>query len=542
MSRTIALLLFICGLSVIARSQNIDSLLRVLDGAVANRDGYRDKKEAALAALKVRLANAPDALGRYALCDSLMSRYLSYNTDSALHYAQQKHALAVTLEQQTLLAETQLNLAHVLSTSGSYKESLDRLASIDAQRLPPPLKKYFYHVNRTVYGAMADYTPVPSDRERYQQLTSLYCDSILLLADPATREYTISKADQLIARAHYPQAVELLQAAYPAVPAHSHDKAIIAYLLYDAHWRNGQTKSAMHYLAQSAIADLQQAVKEYISLWQLAALLFEQGDIDRAYNYLTCSLEDATFSNARLRTLKISQIYPLIDKAYQAKLHEQHRRVRWLLGVSSVLSLLLVVAVVLVSMQIRRLSAARRQLSSANGQLAATNAQLSQTNLMLSEAGMIKETYIGRYMDLCSAYIEKMDDYRRMLNKMALAGKIDDLFQSIKSTQFIDNELREFYANFDDSFLRLFPSFVDDFNALLHANEKVSPKPGERLNTELRIFALIRLGITDSEKIAHFLRYSLTTIYNYRTKVRNKAAGPRSDFEAKVMQIGTPNA
>ena len=157
-------------------------------------------------------------------------------------------------------------------------------------------------------------------------------------------------------------------------------------------------------------------------------------------------------------------------------------------------------------------------------------------NHTLSEANYIKEEYIGRYMDQCSTYLDKMDLYRRSLNKIAAAGRVEELYKAIKSSQFLDEELKEFYANFDMTFLQLFPNFVEEFNALL--TEPMQPKPGELLNTELRIFALIRLGITDSTKIAQFLRYSVTTIYNYRTRVRNKALGERDEFETKVMQIG----
>ena len=158
-------------------------------------------------------------------------------------------------------------------------------------------------------------------------------------------------------------------------------------------------------------------------------------------------------------------------------------------------------------------------------------------NHTLSEANYIKEEYIGRYMDQCSTYLDKMDLYRRSLNKIAAAGRVEELYKAIKSSQFLEEEpLKDFYANFDMTFLQLFPNFVEEFNALLV--EPMQPKQGELLNTELRIFALIRLGITDSTKIAQFLRYSVTTIYNYRTRVRNKALGERDEFEAKVMKIG----
>jgi len=174
-----------------------------------------------------------------------------------------------------------------------------------------------------------------------------------------------------------------------------------------------------------------------------------------------------------------------------------------------------------------------------NSELFTTNGQLKSTNETLVEANLIKEEYIGRYMDQCSVYIDKLDDYRRLLNKTAAAGKMDDLFHAIKSKQFIEDELKEFYTNFDSTFLQLFPTFVEEFTALLVDDEETQLKQGELLNTELRIFALIRLGITDSVKISHFLRYSLSTIYNYRTKLRNKSAGPRDEFETNVMRIGT---
>jgi hypothetical protein len=185
------------------------------------------------------------------------------------------------------------------------------------------------------------------------------------------------------------------------------------------------------------------------------------------------------------------------------------------------------------------LSLANGQLNTLNKELFATNQQLKETNNTLLEANLIKEEYIGRYMDQCSLYIDKLDNYRHLLNRTAAAGKINDLLHAIKSNQFIEDELKEFYANFDSTFLQLFPNFIEAFNSLLVNGEAILPKPGELLNTELRIFALIRLGITDSVKISHFLRYSLSTIYNYRTKTRNKAIGARDDFDAQVMRIGT---
>lgn len=196
--------------------------------------------------------------------------------------------------------------------------------------------------------------------------------------------------------------------------------------------------------------------------------------------------------------------------------------------------------------QMKRLAVARhqvidanRKLQDLNNDLCLSNAKLKELNHALSENTYLKEIYIGRYLDQCSTYIEKLDEYRKSLAKLAAVGKVEELYHQLKSSRLVDKELKDFYASFDDTFLLLFPTFVDDFNKLLIESEKVHLKPNERLNTELRIFALIRLGITDSVKIAQFLRYSVTTIYNYRTKARNKAACNRDKFEKYVMQIGS---
>ena len=278
---------------------------------------------------------------------------------------------------------------------------------------------------------------------------------------------------------------------------------------------------------------------------KLAVLLYQEGDIDRAYSYLKLCMDDAVFCNARLRILEILQIFPLINDTYQQKAEKQQEQMKWALVSISLLSIFLLIAIFYVYKQMKRVAAARHEVIDANKRLKELNEELHRYNLQLKEANHIiaensylKEEYIGRYMDQCSVYLEKMDNYRRSLGKIAATGKVDELYKNIKSSKFIEEELKEFYANFDNTFLQLFPTFVEDFNTLLAEGEQIYPKVNERMSTELRIFALIRLGITDSVKIAQFLRYSVTTIYNYRTKVRNKAAGDRDQLEQEVMKIG----
>jgi cell division protein FtsB len=531
------------GLLYAKDNKSTDALLREIDGIIKNRQTYGAEKEARIADLKKLLAEATSDEQRYGFCGRLFDEYRAYNLDSSFVYAQRKEELAHRLNKLDYLDDSAMNMAEVMGTTGMYKEALELLGKIDKKTLPDYLYGYYYHLYRTIYGLMGDYAVTEKAKKEYYRMTDLYRDSLLQINASDSLGHALVMADKYIVHARYDEAIDMLMEYYSKPSLDDHAQAMITYTISEGCRLKGDKQGQKHYLALSAIADLKSAVKEYVSLRKLASLVYEAGDIDRAYNYLKCSLEDATLCNARLRTLEISQVFPIIDQAYQLKTKRQQQEMKVSLICISLLSVFLLVAIFFVYKQMKKVAAARREvvdtntlLQELNEELHDSNSQLKEMNHTLSEANYIKEEYIGRYMDQCSTYLDKMDLYRRSLNKIAAAGRVEELYKAIKSSQFLDEELKEFYANFDVTFLQLFPSFVEEFNALL--TEPMQPKPGEQLNTELRIFALIRLGITDSTKIAQFLRYSVTTIYNYRTRVRNKAVGERDEFEAKVMQIG----
>ena len=545
MKKVILILLAIAfpGLLCAKDNKSTDALLREIDGLVKNRRTYGVEKETRITDLKRLLAEAASDEQRYGFCGRLFDEYRAYNLDSSFVYAQRKEELAHRLNKQDYLDDSAMNMAEVMGTTGMYKEALELLGKIDRKTLPDYLYGYYYHLYRTIYGLMGDYAVTEKAKKEYYRMTDLYRDSLLQVNASDSLGHALVMADKCIVHARYDEAIDMLMEYYRKPSLDDHAQAIIAYTVSEGYRLKGDKQGQKHYLALSAIADLKSAVKEYVSLRKLASLVYEEGDIDRAYNYLKCSLEDATLCNARLRTLEISQVFPIIDKAYQLKTERQQREMKISLICISLLSVFLLAAIFFVYKQMKKVAAARREvvdtntlLQELNEELHDSNSQLKEMNHTFSEANYSREEYIGRYMDQCSTYLDKMDLYRRSLNKIAAAGRVEELYKAIKSSQFLDEELKEFYANFDVTFLQLFPNFVDEFNALL--TEPMQPKPGEQLNTELRIFALIRLGITDSTKIAQFLRYSVTTIYNYRTRVRNKALGEREEFEAKVMKIG----
>lgn len=528
-----------------ADSSRADSLLLKLDQAIKERPIYMEQKELKLVELKRQLHRQIPDEERFAILGTLLDEYRSFNTDSALHMAEEREQIAIRLGNREYIDNARMNKADVLGITGMYKEVMDLMRNIHIDRLPVDIHPYYYHIYRTVYGLMADYAVTAYEKKLYTELTDKYRDSLLLVNKDNLLIHTLIQSDQYNVRNEYDKAIRLLTDYLALQKDYEHDVAICAYTLSESYRLKGDKEKEKEYLIVSAMADMKTAVREYISLRKLAVLLYQEGDIERAYSYVKICMEDAAACNARLRKLEILEIFPIINDAYQQKTEKQQEQMKWALVSISLLSLFLLLAIFYVYKQMKKVAAARREVIDANkrlkelnDELHLSNAQLKEANHSIAENSYLKEEYIGRYMDQCSVYLEKMDNYRRSLGKIAATGNVEELYKNIKSSKFIEGELKEFYTNFDNTFLQLFPTFVEDFNALLADDEQISLKAGERMNTELRIFALIRLGITDSVKIAQFLRYSVTTIYNYRTKVRNKAAGDRDLLEQEVMTIG----
>ena len=528
-----------------ADSSRADSLLLKLDQAIKERPIYMEQKELKLVELKRLLHRQIPDEERFAILGTLLDEYRSFNTDSALHMAEEREQIAIRLGNREYIDNARMNKADVLGMTGMYKEVMDLMRNIHIDRLPVDIHPYYYHIYRTVYGLMADYAVTAYEKKLYTELTDKYRDSLLLVNKDNLLIHTLIQSDQYNVRNEYDKTIRLLTDYLALQKDYEHDVAICAYTLSESYRLKGDKEKEKEYLIVSAMADMKTAVREYISLRKLAVLLYQEGDIERAYSYVKICMEDAAACNARLRKLEILEIFPIINDAYQQKTEKQQEQMKWALVSISLLSLFLLLAIFYVYKQMKKVAAARREVIDANkrlkelnDELHLSNAQLKEANHSIAENSYLKEEYIGRYMDQCSVYLEKMDNYRRSLGKIAATGNVEELYKTIKSSKFIEGELKEFYTNFDNTFLQLFPTFVEDFNALLADDEQISLKAGERMNTELRIFALIRLGITDSVKIAQFLRYSVTTIYNYRTKVRNKAAGDRDLLEQEVMTIG----
>jgi len=546
MHRFITLILLTVTAFLNSYGTEIDSLISVLDSTIARNKSFMHAKEQRIQSLREltrKPAMSPEEA--YAINTLLYEEYLKYNFDSTLNYINRNLEIANKLQNQEWIHETKFRLSHIFSSSGMYSESLDILESIDENRLPDRQRLDFFSCYQHVYAELGMYTVLKEAAARYRSLSASYRDSLLSGLDHESDEYLLLYEAKLQDMGNFEESRKINSMLLSRTKQVDPEFALYAFQRAISYRIQGNIELQEKYLIQSAIADIKAAVKDNVSLTLLAMILFDNQDIDRAYKYIMFSLEDAKFYNSRLRYIEISRILPLISEAFQVKSEKQKAQLRFYAVVITILAIMLILALMLRYIQMKKLFRARRDLQNANTQLNhlskdlfRVNAKLKALNQELSESNYRKEEHIGFFLNLCSTYIDKLEDFRKMVHRKVTSGQYEELFNTTKSNHFLDSELKEFYANFDNTFLQLFPDFVEQFNALLMEEEKIVLRVNELLNTELRIFALIRLGITDSSRIASFLRYSVNTIYNYRTRVRNKALVPRDDLEQRVRMIG----
>jgi hypothetical protein len=531
-SITLILALILSG-SVAASTSDNDKLLKRLDKVISEKERYLGEKERCLSDFKVKLGGTSNPREKYELCNKLFKGYLHYQADSAMTYIERKEELSKQIGDPSLEDEITINRAEVLGVMGMYVESFDALHRLKASRLNKENLVYYYKTCRACYGWLYDYSVSVTTKDYYLSETNLYRDSIIVAMEPGL-ERDIVWSEKMLLNGDSELALKKLQGKLEELQeedsCEKQLKSYIYFTLSEIYKARNDREREIYYLALTSISDLESSIREYASLQKLAQLMYEEGDVRRAYSYLSRSMEDAVACNARLRFIEVSQFFPIIDKSYKMEEAKDRRRTRAYAIVFGVLVACLALLVFFLVKWMNRLKAIRRYLSQ-------TNQQMHDINKKLEETGKIKDVYIAKYLDRCASYLNKLDSYRHSLVKFAMASRVDELFKAIKSDEFINEERRNFYNEFDKSFLDLFPDFVTAFNELLTDEARIYPKPGELLTPELRIFALIRLGVTDSNRIASFLGYSLTTIYNYRSKTRNKARGSKEQFEQDVMNL-----
>lgn len=526
---SIIVLLIISSLSVSGMDKDINSLLKELDKVILERLKYTDMRKAKIAELRQQKNQLQDIEDVININCEIINQYGSFICDSAEFYINENLALAKELNKQDIIIENLLRLSYIYSLSGLFFQASKIFDSLDYDQLTDN-NKVWYCWNYIRYCEnLIFYTADIKHSQQYERQKETYREKAMGLLHEDSEEYRKELAHRLQEDGRFEESENLLLSVFYNQAAGTHGYAMAAMDLAKLYRQSGAEELENYYLIIAAITDIELAVKENEALLSLAVNLYESGDIDRAYEYIRVALDDALFYNARFKNSVIARVQPIIENTYLQKIYAQQKNLKNYSIITSLFALILIITLFYLYLQVRAVSKAKRELRT-------MNEDLRQLNRKLDEANTVKEHYIGYFMNQCSVYINKLHKFRKNVNLNIRTGQIKDLFNL--SADELEKDITELHTNFDKTFLALYPDFVSEFNSLLIPDEQYSPERGE-LNNELRIFALIKLGITDMKQIAHFLHYSVQTVYNYKSKVKGKALVGGDQFEEMIMKIGS---
>lgn len=508
------------------------------DLEVVKRDAprYDTAKQQEIDQLKSSFNRTSSPVERFAIGLQLYEQYKSFKYDSAYSYARQLQEIASQLNDRSRLAQARLKLGFSLLSAGLFKEAADSLHIIAAADLVDSLRMEYYLVMGRLFYDLADFNNDSYHSPAYVSRGNLYIDSALQVGDPQSFAYIYFSALKDIRSGNKDKALVTYRRLMQRPNLTSHEVALTASTLSDIYIQNQQRDSAIGLLIQAAIADIRSSTKETAAAFNLANLLYQQGDVKNASACIELAISDATFYGARQRKVRVSDILPLIESE-KLSLVEKQKRTVIIYAIVVTLSLLgVVVLAIVVLKQVKKLQAAKKAITEAHRKEQEANQRLQELNHRLSEANKIKEEYIGYFFNVNSEFFDKIERFKKSLEQKVNDRKWEEIRFLVNNID-LRAEKEYLLQNFDRVFLKLFPNFVAEFNTLFVLENRVELREGELLNTDLRIFALIRMGIHDTEKIARILQYSVHTINTYKTKIKNRSFVANEDFEKKVMEI-----
>lgn len=503
-----------------------DKLVR-LDTELGKMDEYVKTKEAKISTIRSMLSSGsltPEQ--KYSVLGQLYQECVAYQFDMAKDILEQQEVIASELDDQSMMNSAVVEKAMLYTTAGMFLEAQQLFERLDTTTFNYQQKITWYNARQKFLHDYQEYVRTSGITVPEVEKVRVYQDMILQNTpkdSPLNHHiYIMRLIEQQKWEEAYDENLRIILGQNPE----SRDYAVQCYwqgFICENLEREDET---IEWWIESAICDIRGAIKDNAALCSVAIKLNTSTDTDRAFRYIRISLDDALFYNAKLRKVQIASTFPLIEAAYRNSRDMQMRdRNRSLVMMSVAVLLLLLFSVFVVRLNRKRrrtaeeVAAKNVQLDTYMKSIVSVEDDLRRTNLDLVEANAAKEEYLGLFLSMCSGYLDK-------------------LRKTISREQY-EAELKNFYKTFDTSFLSLYPTFVDELNALLTEEGRLVPKEGDLLNTELRIFALIKLGITQSSHIASLLRYSVNTIYNYRAHVKNSALSDRGNFEEAIRKIGS---
>lgn len=523
------LLLLLGGTAHADVSTEVNTLYERLDMAIEHTDEYVKVRKERIGKLKNNLLGKQQAMSKYQVAFDLYEEYRSYKSDSAVYYLSQCISYAQRAKNPQAEGNAKALLAFQCSTTGKYTESLSILEKMDTTLLDRQGRRYYLMACQHVYSELRYYANVGSLKKSYEDKARMYDRRLLAILSPQDDYYWQLREVMVRDAGNYKEALRINDLRMKKVKEGSHQYAIVAFYRSLIYKRKGETDEFKYWLLQAALCDVKLAVMDQGSLWEIANLVSKEPDgLQRSYRYIKFAWKAANTFNTAVRSKQIMPVLSTIEDSYQQELSKSNQRMKAMIGISILLIIIVLCLLYYVNKQ-------RIRLASAHAKVKKTVEELKAANDSLNESNKMKEVYIGRFLRLSANYMDKLEAMRKRVAKLVKNREFVKLNAMLQSNEENADELYEY---FDSAFLKLFPDFVHDFNELLRPEERIVLSEENRLTTTIRIFALIRLGIEDSSKIAEFLHYSVNTIYNYRAKVKNGALVERDTFEERVKRIG----
>lgn len=524
---------------------NNDSLLTQLDKTIHAAAQYDAARMNEINQLTRALPTHLPDTALFSGYEKIYEAYKVFNYDSAYTYARRLVQLAQRIPDYRYAADAQLKLSFVLLSAGLYKETCDSLRALSRQPIPGALKGEYYTLWGRYYYDLAGYVNDHFHSVDYDIAGGKYLDSALAYYAPGSFKYLYYNGLKYFKQGKTNEARQFFEQLMSRPDLGKHQLALTASTLSAIYQGNGDIDKAIELLARATLADIQSGTKETVAIFHLAELLYKKGDLKHAVLCIESAISNAEFYGARQRKVQASSILPLIEGARIAGIEAQKQRLTYYAVLVTLLVIALVVLAVVVLRQVKKLQQAQQALQAANArqqqanrQLEEANRQLAQVNSELKDANKIKQEYIGYFFNMDSAFYGKLDKLKMTIEQKLNERKYEDIRFFLNKID-ARKEKEELLLSFDKIFLNLFPDFVEEVNSLLREDERIVLKEGELMSTDLRIFALMRMGVTDPEKIAQILEYSVKTIYSYKSRIKNKAILPGDAFEERIMQVKT---
>ena len=524
--------------TVNAQQTDIDRLYNTIDSLIEHRSELLAEKEIRLKALKDGLQEGLDEDQLFKLNERIYDEYMAYNFDSAYYYINKNVECQRALGHADRFAASAVRMAHILAVSGIFNNARLLLNEVRVEDISTANKIDYYEQQSELNlfrSEMANFTPLfPAYVDSMQH----YRQKILEIAPHDSYNYIFNLATYTCEQGEVDKAIKMLEDYLPKLRQGDRHYSIVTSTLAFFYTHKDQPKTREKYLLLSAISDLRANILENNSLRELSIILLERQEYKKAYNYLQQASADAKLYGSRLRSLQAARLAPLITQAYDTERVRTQNRTYILLAILSVITLLLIGTIAFILSMMRKRRAAIEKINTLNQELERRNAAVEAANNEMKESNRIKDEYIGRFLELSSNYIQRDEERAKLLNRLARDKKMAELYTELKSSSSLNESIRLFYQNFDTAFLNIYPNFIKEVNSLMANGNQFEVDGGQKLTTELRILALIRLGINDNQKIADILRSSITTIYTYRSKIKSRALS-KDTFEDEIRIIAT---